>query len=71
MEHDASDGPKGQREGHAPAVNLHLSDGAEAEQDISHVHMPVVPRHSDDAGLPRVGGDEVRHTAAEAGESSR
>ena len=34
---------------HAPAVNLHLSDGAETEQDISHVHMHVVPRHSDDA----------------------
>jgi histidine triad (HIT) family protein len=30
-------------------VNLDLSDGAEAEQDIPHVHMHVVPRHSDDA----------------------
>lgn len=34
---------------YAPAVNLHLSDGAEAEQDIPHAHMHVVPRHSDDA----------------------
>lgn len=34
---------------HAPAVTLHLSDGVEAEQDVPHVHMHVVPRHSDDA----------------------
>ena len=32
----------------APAVNLHLSDGSEAEQDIPHVHLHVIPRHRDD-----------------------
>lgn len=37
------------RANHAPAVNLHLSDGAEAGQEVPHVHMHVVPRHSDDA----------------------
>lgn len=34
--------------GLAPAVNLHLSDGAEAEQDVPHVHMHVIPRSDDD-----------------------
>ena len=33
---------------HAPAVNLHLSDGVEADQDVPHVHMHVVPRSADD-----------------------
>lgn len=33
----------------APAVNLHLSDGAEAEQDVFHVHLHVIPRHAGDA----------------------
>ncbi|HHX47541.1 MAG TPA: HIT domain-containing protein [Brevibacterium sp.] len=54
---------------HAPAVNLHLSDGAEAEQDIPHVHMHVVPRHSNDAvaiALPgtRATKDELDRVAA-------
>ncbi|MFB9733477.1 HIT family protein [Ornithinimicrobium kibberense] len=58
---------------HAPAVNLHLSDGAEAEQDISHVHMHVVPRHGDDAvviELPgtRVNRDELDRVAASLAE---
>ena len=33
----------------APAVNLHLADGVEAEQDVPHVHMHVIPRHGVDA----------------------
>ena len=54
---------------YAPAVNLHLSDGAEAEQDIPHVHMHVVPRHSNDAvaiELPgtRATRDELERVAA-------
>lgn len=54
---------------HAPAVNLHLSDGAEADQDVSHVHMHIVPRHSDDAvvlELPgrRAARDELDWVAA-------
>ncbi|WP_299449638.1 HIT family protein [uncultured Serinicoccus sp.] len=58
---------------HAPAVNLHLSDGAEAEQDISHVHMHVVPRHSNDAvkiELPgtRATRDELDRVAASLAE---
>ena len=58
---------------HAPAVNLHLSDGAEAEQDIPHVHMHVVPRHDDDAvviELPgtRVSRDELDRVAASLAE---
>jgi histidine triad (HIT) family protein len=32
----------------APAVNLHLSDGEAAEQDVPHVHLHVVPRHPGD-----------------------
>lgn len=32
----------------APAVNLHLAEGVEAEQDVSHVHMHVIPRHGED-----------------------
>lgn len=32
----------------APAVNLHLSDGAEADQDVPHVHLHVIPRHAGD-----------------------
>lgn len=32
----------------APSVNLHLADGVEAEQDVPHVHMHVVPRHVED-----------------------
>ena len=32
----------------APAVNLHLSDGVEAEQDVPHIHLHVIPRHRDD-----------------------
>ena len=32
----------------APAVNLHVSDGVEAEQDVPHVHLHVIPRHHDD-----------------------
>lgn len=58
---------------HAPAVNLHLSDGAEAEQDIPHVHMHVVPRHSNDAvaiKLPgtRAARDELDRVAASLAE---
>lgn len=54
---------------HAPAVNLHLSDGAEAEQDVPHVHMHVVPRHSDDAVVIELPGtratrDELDRVAA-------
>uniref|UniRef100_UPI00343DAD60 HIT family protein n=1 Tax=uncultured Micrococcus sp. TaxID=114051 RepID=UPI00343DAD60 len=40
----------------APAVNLSLSDGAEAGQDIPHLHLQVIPRHREDQGtmpLPR------------------
>ncbi len=33
----------------APAVNLHLSDGAEAGQEVEHVHLHVIPRHSADS----------------------
>lgn len=39
----------------APAVNLHLSDGAEADQEVPHVHLHVIPRHAEDRvriGLP-------------------
>ena len=36
---------------HAPAVNLHLSDGAEAEQDIAHVHMHCLNSSSRSVGL--------------------
>lgn len=36
------------RAGLAPAVNLHLSDGHEAEQDVPHVHLHVIPRHEGD-----------------------
>lgn len=32
----------------APAVNLHLAEGAEAEQDVPHVHLHVIPRHAGD-----------------------
>lgn len=57
------------RAGLAPAVNLHLSDGREADQDVPHVHLHVVPRHEDDAvviDLPgeRPGRDELERVAA-------
>lgn len=53
----------------APAVNLHLADGAEAEQDVPHVHLHVIPRHADDAvtiELPgrRATRDELDRVAA-------
>ncbi|WP_109473003.1 HIT family protein [Ornithinimicrobium cavernae] len=44
---------------HAPAVNLHLSDGAEAEQDVPHVHMHVLPRHAGDAITIRLPGQSA------------
>lgn len=58
---------------HAPAVNLHLSDGAEADQDVPHVHLHVVPRHGDDTvtiDLPgtRVTRDELNRVAASLAE---
>lgn len=34
--------------GLAPAIKLHLSDGLEADQDVPHVHMHIVPRHAGD-----------------------
>lgn len=32
----------------APALNLHLADGTEADQDVPHVHLHLLPRHGDD-----------------------
>lgn len=50
-------------------MNLHLADGAEAEQDVPHVHLHVIPRHADDAvtiELPgrRATRDELDRVAA-------
>lgn len=51
------------RERLAPAVNLHLSDGAEADQEVPHVHLHVIPRHAGDQvvldlpGTPRTRQD--------------
>lgn len=58
---------------HAQAVSLHLSDGAEAEQDVPHVHMHVVPRHSGDAVVIELPGaratrDELDRVAASLAE---
>src|SRR5688572_13948652 len=44
---------------HAPAVNLHLSDGAAAEQDVPHIHMHVIPRHADDSVSIELPGQQV------------
>lgn len=30
---------------HAPAVNIHMNNGAEAGQDIFHIHLHVIPRY--------------------------
>lgn len=43
----------------APAVNLHLSDGAEADQDVPHVHMHVIPRTLDDDVQMRLPGSQA------------
>lgn len=43
----------------APAVNLHLSDGAEADQDVPHVHLHVIPRHAGDQVVMELPGDRV------------
>jgi histidine triad (HIT) family protein len=39
---------------HCDEVNLHLSDGRAAGQDVFHIHLHVIPRLAGDgAGLPR------------------
>lgn len=43
----------------APAINLHLSDGVEAEQEVPHVHLHVLPRHGDDAVTISLPGDRA------------
>lgn len=37
----------------APAVNLHLADGAEAGQDVFHTHLHVIPRSFGDGVVLR------------------
>lgn len=37
----------------APAVNLHLADGAEAGQDVFHTHLHVIPRSPGDGVVLR------------------
>jgi histidine triad (HIT) family protein len=44
---------------YAPAVNLHLADGAEADQDVPHVHVHVVPRHGDDRVVIELPGERA------------
>lgn len=47
------------RERLAPAVNLHLSDGAAAEQDVPHVHLHVIPRHPGDRVVIELPGERA------------
>lgn len=47
------------RERFAPAVNWHLADGAEADQDVPHVHLHVIPRRRGDAVRIHVPGARV------------
>jgi histidine triad (HIT) family protein len=43
----------------APSVNLHLSDGEAAEQDVPHTHLHVIPRHPGDRVVLDLPGERV------------
>lgn len=50
----------------APAANLHLSDGVEADQDVPHVHLHVIPRHAGDQVVLDLPGERADRAQLDA-----